>query len=891
MGKFRDTRTGETIELPDNLPEGQEGAIIQQIFNAEPVLFGEPIERRKTLAPQVLDQRQRSAEEQIGAPLTRGEELNMPGLRFDVARSNLLSEKINKIKESAPGLEIKVFEEDGESRIALRKSGAKEFVLLDSEESFTFSDVADIGGMVLTPETALEIAAAIRTRGGSLVKRAVAEFGAGSIGRAIDIGIEEARGLQDDPLAAIFPDILLSGTAAAGGEILFAPARRGVRALGGSGAVSLTPEELAASRTAREAGVPGLTPGQVQPLAQRLEQQSAATSKPVQTRRLEQVSAMLKDLENMRDAIGRVDMSDAQLEGIAIRAEEDIHALVTFKGEISPEKAGRALKKGRRDFTRIWKGTLLKRRYDDALRAGEEVGFDLTPAIERADEMLKGIRAKTMPGEATGKGTKVTVKTSTETTRREGELVTTKVVEEKKIAGAAGGREGRTITTTPADPEKAQVVKELRGTTDIAKAAAEEDIATAQLQGLNQEFRNLLETISSLDPKVQAFEGNTAFEQIKALRTQFFDLKNAAFEGGEDINNRLAGQMWDVLKGVMETPVGGDPAFKQLLVKANKANATFERILEITDIKRIATETSPDKLVDSLAKPGSGFTLRVLKRIVPEEKFKVFTDGYKTRLLREPEKILSTLDAFRRDPQALNLLMTREEQAEFRRFGRGMMQMKTSSVAGLMQRQTSVAQRSRKLILTGSADELAGIVTRSGGKNSANGRTLAAATVQVMLDESTIIKRGKAVMDPKKFLSVVRRLEQDGTLDAVLQPGEIARIKSREGLASLLATQSDAGASIKGAEIASDVGAVLTIPIQPIKGTKRAARGLIELGRNALMGKLLTSDLGAGFLVGFGKALKQKDFTSMRALSVITAQVSAKLATEAEKNDVGKNSE
>ena len=828
---------GRTYDLPDSASREQQAQILQQLLQMRPLgIPGSP--EMRELGRAVRETRRErlagTAEQQLGAPLERAEsgrlaEFDEPGTRFDLARSNLIAEKIAKLQEKFPDSDIQAFDDPREGQqIAIRAPGSETFTLLDSSEFTSLSDAADIAGLIVNPETLTTVAAAIATRGRSLFTRVGAEVAGGSLGRALDIGIETARGFEQDPLEDIFADIAIAGAAAATGELLAAPLRRGARAVAGQGAIELSAPEQAAVGTMREAGVRGPSLGQVQPFAQRMEQQAAATSKRVQEFRLGQMEDALKDIRSIRKDVGDVsDLTDQELISVSNRIKDDLFSMITAR-EVSPERAGRALKLGRKQFVKIWR-QFVGRRYDRALAAGEDASFDLAPTQTLGRDLRRGVRAKGLP--------------------KETELI---------------APDGTAILDAGGNPLK--ITKE----------------TSVQLRQLNSDLKSVVDDILKIDPDVKAFEGNTAFEQIKTLRTRLFDLKNATVNGQETIQNRMAGQLWDSLSQVMDTPIGGSDRFRLLIRSAAEGNKRFERILEVEGITEIARTKEIGGLVRSLAKPGKAFTLRILKRVLPAKQFETFRAGFMSDLLSEPEKLTARLDAFRRDPQALRILLSDGEEAQLRVIGTRFERFNQSALQKALKDQTSLPQKIQSLVNSGGDAELANIIKAGGGKNSKIGKTLRAGLVRSILDSGEVVQKGRRVLNPARAMAKIQQLRKNGVLDAVMQPDEVRTLQDREFMLSILPVQADTGALIRAGELASDVAEIVTVPVQGKAAFFRFLSGITGVFRNALVGKVFISDRARRLFVGMGN--RQMDFTSLRAISAISAEVAASI----ERDQLGK---
>ncbi len=837
MPVIQNELSGQTFNLPDDSTPEQQAEMLRQLLQVRPLGIPGSPEMRELGEAVRKTRRERTAataEQQLGGPLERTEtgrlaEFDRPGTRFDLARSNLISEKVAKLQEKFPDFEINEFNDpEGRQQIAVRAPDSEEFTLLDSSEFTSLSDAADIAGLIATPETLTAVAAAVATQGRSLFTRIGAQILGGTLGRALDIGIETARGFQDDPLEDVFADIALSGIAAGTGELVAAPLRRGARAVVGQGAIELSPAEQAAVGTMREAGVRGPSLGQVQPLAQRMEQQAAATSKRVQEFRLGQMEDALKDIKRIQTEVGDVGgLTDQELVNVSNQIKDDLFDMITSPN-VSPERAGRALKQGRKEFTRIWKG-LVGRRYDRALSAGEDASFDLAPTQTIGKDLRRGVRAKGLP--------------------KETELV---------------APNGTPILDAGGTPLK--VTKE----------------TSVQLRQLNSELNTVVDDILKIDPDIKAFEGNTAFEQIKALRTRLFDLKNATVDGQETIQNRMAGQLWDSLSQVMDNPRGGTDQFRLFMRSAAEANKRFERILEVESIAEIARTKEMGGLVRSIARPGKAFSLRILKRILPEPQFETFRSGFMSDLVSEPETILKRLDAFRRDPQALRSLLSDGEEAMLRLLGTRFERFNQSALQKALKDQTSLPQKVKSLVSSGGDAELADIVKAGGGKNSKIGKALRAGLVRSILDAGEVVQKGRKVLNPAKAMAKIRQLEKNGVLAAVMQPDEVKTLQNREFMLSILPVQADTGALIRAGELASDVAEIATVPIQGKKAFFRFLSGITGVLRNALVGKVFISDRARRLFVGMGD--RQMDFTALRAISAISAEVAASI----ERDQLGK---
>lgn len=787
----------------------------------------------------VLQREQRigSMEAQLGAPLaqepnvtasfppTRMQEFTLPnrGARFDIARSLTPQGEAEKIMDKFPELEVQLIDDpEGGQVVAIRQPGAGEFALLDSEDVFTLGDAIELGGDLVSMETLGTIISTIASRGSGLIKRMGSQFLGGGGGRAADVAIEQAREFEQFSLRRLIEDPVLSGALAAGAEGLFSPVRRLGEAITGRGAVRLTPEERAAEVTAREGNVGGLSLGRVMPIAERIENQAAASSKAVQVQRRTDLKNLRQDMIDRQAEFGDLgSLTDAQFDDLIQQMEADITGMLKV-GPVDPALGGKALQDGRKEFVKVYKAQL-DRLYTRAIAAYDGLQLDVTEAVSLAKSFKSGIRAR-------GATEKV--------------APTDDIILDFDSAGRVLARDtkGKPVRIT-VDPEG--------------------------------QLGKLLGQLSKIDPEVDTFEGLTAFEQIKAMRSDFFDLKNSAVPGQERIDNRIAGLVYDALSEAMDNPIGeGSERAVELYRAASTANRHKEQILEIVDIRKIAqtSDLTPDQLMREIARPGKGSTLRVLATILPPEQFQQFRQSFLSDLVSEPEKIVGRLDAFRRDPRALRTLMSPEEQSTLRALGNRWQQFQSSKIKKTFQTVTDGQQRAIRMVRKADAGSIEAFVQRGGGKTSPIGRVTRAGAFQDLLDSATKTDKGVQVLNPEALISGIKKLEANGKLHAIFTPEDVDFLLSRRDLASMLEISPDSGAALQAAEIAAKLGGVLEAPVNA-KAIPRFLSGISNVSRNAILGRLFTNPKTRTFFSGTGG--KPLDFTTLRAMSAISAQMLA----------------
>jgi hypothetical protein len=763
-----------------------------------------------------------STEAQLGAPLARTPEGDIADvqdlfLRVDVARSREIPAKVAKIQAAYPELDVRIIDDPlGGQLIAVEQAGTGEYLLLDSTDFFDVADAADAVGILGSAETLMSIVAAVRTRGASLLPRLGGQAAGGATGRAIDIGIEKARGFDERTVEEIATDVTISGALASIGELMFAPFRRVARATTRGGFVELTPEEIAVQRTALEMTEGGLTVGQVSPVVGRMEQQAAQTSKRVQQRHLQQVRDALADFQQTLKAIGNFDGLNDQALAQANRRIETAILRMANVGPVDPHAGGKALLQGRREYVTAVKEHL-KRKYDRAIAASAGATLDIAEAVEIAASAKSGVRMKV----------KVTPATP-------------------KIP--AGFAIVRAKVQKPGKPPS------IRITIDPAGKLAQ-----------------LIDRLIKLDPSVSMFEDVTAFEQVKALRTQFFDLKNAAMPGQENIENRIARQIWQALKEAMDSPAGGSEQFVALHAAASAANVRKELILDMVDLRRIAQTSalSADDLMRQIARPYNGASLRLLSRIMPRKQFEAFRQAYMADLTATPENMIARLDEFRADPRALRVLLSPNEEAALREAGRQWQRWQGAPFKRALEEISSAQRRAVEIVKTADVDELTSFIAAAGGKNSAQGQALRAGTIQSILDRATTLRKGVEILDIEVAIRLITDLNASGKLATIFNAAEVRFLLDRRAVLSFFKTTADPGASLRAQELVSQTTEILTAPVKA-GGLASFLSGLTGLLRNAFIGRMLLNPTVRSFMVGGGR--QQLDFTTLRALAAIMAE-------------------
>jgi hypothetical protein len=216
--------------------------------------------------------------------------------------------------------------------------------------------------------------------------------------------------------------------------------------------------------------------------------------------------------------------------------------------------------------------------------------------------------------------------------------------------------------------------------------------------------------------------------------------------------------------------------------------------------------------------------------------------------------------------------LTADEEAVLRLAGNQYRRFQSAPFKRALSELGSEQQRAVRIVRDADAGAIEAWVKRHGGKNSQQGRALRAGVIQMFLDEVTEIRRGVEVINLQKGTRLITQLDTSGKLAAVFNADEIAFLKDRRAVLSFLRTTADVGASIRAQELVSQAAEIVTVPVKGAQALSSFFSGITGLARNAVVGRFFLNPAVREFLVGTGK--RQLDFTTMRAVAAVMAEVS-----------------
>ena len=330
------------------------------------------------------------------------------------------------------------------------------------------------------------------------------------------------------------------------------------------------------------------------------------------------------------------------------------------------------------------------------------------------------------------------------------------------------------------------------------------------------ELASVIQTLKTLDPamrKVVTAEGEwTAFEQVKALRTRLFDLKNDLNADG--FVRRNARDLYNSLSSVMDNPIAGNPEFTKAWRTASSAHYVKESNLEKTYVGAIiSTADKNPEALQSLAsryfEPGHATELATFRSLVDPGTWKQVREGFQADLMGSPDIATahSKLRTFRaRDPEGFKMLLSPGEVRDVEQYLNVRAKVESGPFQAVQRKNLTAGERVQYLLNNGSEQDLADLVKLSGGPGSDATLALKAGVYSRFLTEASVpTTSGQIVLDPKRLLRVAEDVQQSGKLNALFGPDDWKRLLNYQVYAKTLAETSDAGTSIMVAETVQKV--------------------------------------------------------------------------------------
>jgi hypothetical protein len=755
--------------------------------------------------------RQAGIERQLGAPFDprAGAEGFSQQFRLGFAVSQ--PGRMARLEQMYPGADIRSIEVPPREGSGSQAPSEMTVFRPEGEEAFRGIYGGDVGipglmgrglSAVVNPEVAGAIGGAVATRGMGFVPRIAGQVAGSALGRGTQEGVEGLLGYNPDDAQEIMGRMALSGLLGGAGEVASVPLQRGISAMTPrSGMLRPSPGTQQALQAIREEELPGATMGQLHPLLMRRENQLVATTEPIRLARGEQLGAVRQAEQELAERLAPTGvspgMSMRDLDVTVDALGDDLRRAVT-NPNTSMTQGGTGLQRGLEQF-REASGALVSNKYQNALQYADEASFDLSPAMESIAAIRRGTQ----------------------------------------MQGAIPGQ------SPVIDPSTGQPFPTMQ------------PVAIRAEGGIHSDLRSIMSDLEVLNNAPQ--EGIEAAEGLIAIRGRLRRIldQNWTMADAQTRSAMKEGQsLYSALTEVMENASSPNSTFSALWKSANNTNRWKEGILSTADARTIAEAESPEALM-RFASPGNFTTLRTLKRVMPEEQFQQFQNGYKTELMSAPENINRTLDAWRKDPDGLRLLLSPGDEQALRTYGQGFEQL--YRFRNVLQNQKNDGERMMAFFDTATPEQAQALLRQSGGPDSRQGKQLRAGVVQAILERTEKFDQatGRYVSDPTK-VGVIEGYLKNPTVAAFLQPTERRNL---ENLVRALRLYGGSGASDVGASMsgASTAGAAFDVS-KGIPGTAWMKQ-LVAAG-NA---RIFTMEDASKILYGTGGVPTES--TALRALA------------------------
>lgn len=676
-------------------------------------------------------------------------------LSIDIGRSEDLGAKRAKFKEVYPKGNLKVVG-TSQGSVVLAKRGPDD----------KYQELSSIPSTISSVASEPVVGAAL---GSWLLGPIGAAAGAGT-GNAIKQKIEMGRGYQKEynPSEAI-TEGLGAGAAEFGGKYI-------AKYLGLAAHTVQNQEVADAVKAGYDEALKPLAIGQTStgflgPLLRGSFGQVSKTSPKVQALVDAQQKSLLDSVKNqVNQGISLNGMSDDSLASAIAAQKRELSNILTPAGIRRPD-AGTALQEGLNIYKETT-GGLARHLYDKVQEAAPDISFDLSSAKNVARDILAGVKSH-----ASGPAS---------------DIPTIQVAQMPKGDFADG-------------------LKALQNVTPLLK-----DTIKVGADG---------KPILDSNGKAIAV---SAYDQLAALRSRFFDLRFT-----DDPNtNRMATNVWRSLSEAMENPkpaitpplatdfvptsptleAAKDAKNKAFVAAKNEANDLWrarEDALEKSYVAGALRSDTPESLAARYFKPGNATALSTIKDLVPETQWNDFRKGFTTDILNSPsaQSGLTRLRNFEAiDPDGFNMLMTPSEKGLAEDYLRQSAKFEHSPLNQIMNKNMTESERSIALIKGGSAKDVEDMVRLAGGAASPMAQGLKAGIFKDILDNATVVNSGgREVMDPDKLINVIQGWKKSGHLDALMTPGDWARIENWQKYASHVNPVNDGGGGFQAGAVRSQL--------------------------------------------------------------------------------------
>jgi len=703
----------------------------------------------------------RQAAEKTGDRFDPSGSLDDPGLRFDLGQSTNLFERRGKFFAKYPQGDYQPVDLPDGSKTEIFKINDKEPYREVFGPGFV-GKVADISSAVINPTVVGEVigstpigrgtGAAIK--GARIARRVIGgAIGAGG-GELVGQEIESLRGFQTDPtLTRVGQAGIATGLGAAGG-VLALPLSYARNMSGGVLPIPIIPEAPLIIGSFRRLGVQEPVYGQLAKYRIMRESYTQALQTAGKDPRSAQFQGLLDAIESRTNLQRFEAMGEGKLQALVNSQTNELYRMIKDTSPDLPESGG-ALQAGV-ELYKTTSGVQRDRFYKAAFDTdnGKAI-YDIQTVKELNYKRLYGVHAKGLPTQ-----------------------------------GEAGRMQ-------PGGPIRVAGI-ENKQLLDVMNKIKDIDPKMQTIWTIPRPGANDPSSVMIVPKGTKGATRSTAYDQIKSVRTSLFELKRDR----DGHTRQVATELWKALTDAMDNPVSSNKKFLDLHKRASTFNKAREDNLSLVFIRSVLNSDEPANLVERFFRPGRSGALDVFQKVMPKKEFDSFKGFYLTKLTNDPGSIVAKIDDFAaRDPKGLDVLLSKREQANLRKYGKLWEKFEKGKLSGLVSSGFSPEERAAALLKSGEYGELGDLVKRSGGPSGKFAFALKAGIFREMLSKSYRIETpsGKSIASPTETLKYIESLKSRPELRTFMTDDDWKVIKDFSNVSAALSAVEGVGGELQSA--------------------------------------------------------------------------------------------
>ena len=739
-----------------------------------------------------------------------GEDLTDAWFKFTLAKNKTLTAKQQNFSDKYPNgvLTQITLPSTKETKLIYKKTPQDKFRFLDIG-----INAPEIMGALASGETIGGTIGSFFTPAGTVAGTA--------IGSLAETGLQKALGYDVPSLSSELKEAGKEGVIAGSFDVATRGALKFFKSLYKGGLKSTLDTATFSDDISQFASDELLEPlaiGQVakRPVVGSIYSQVGGTSKIPQDLTVAQVKSLKNNFGKISDSFNPANFSEEQL-SIILKSQQDDLLNQTVKNfnrntlSESFERSGTALSEGIENWknaSRVKRNTL----YDKAINSSDDFSFDLTDFQQTAknvDRQIKMLQKQAYQDQVVG----------------------TQLIE---------GVEAPIMKSS-------KLPKKYKNVADIPEAIKKE-----------------ITLIQSLDPSVSKiqYKGQNfqPFEQMKALRTRLYYLQQEKGNTG-----RLANELFNSLKQVMDNPLTGSDEALQLYKDASKYNLYREKTLKIPVIAKGLKTQTPEDFVKTNFSNTQPSEIKVIKKLVSPEKFDTLKNAYVYQMLNDTPTLNKFVRNLELNKDTTNLIFNKDQISALQKYQSSISKLDKSKLSQAVAQ--DVSDFDRMVLLSNEGTEtLKNIIQKQGGKDSKFAQSLRAGAFKKILDDATTQDAvgGTEYLDTKKVYAGLNELYQNKNLmEFVFNKADLKKLENFGLYTILIKPSVDVGGQIQVGELASK----LASPLRPIQ----AVGAVVKIKQNDFIAKILSQPYKASSQ----KAYKQSNFLNPNRLKELSIMINS----------------